>query len=241
MAEDARPKRPNINLRPDIPIAISVAALLIVTIQQTSSLTQARGQLVTALSQQDAPYREAVALRDRLDAIAQDTELAASGDPAAKAIIDALRQQGIALPPPRKPIDPGVDRVGRFETKNPGKIERVAANDAFDAVHDPGHVADAADDLCRGIQPHQRREFTAPGAIGVEHESVRMNGVIVGGEDAAQELHLLRLVKEYSGLVAPACGALHRHEEGSHRTRYAGMKTRILPQDCGKQSRTGTR
>jgi hypothetical protein len=90
-------------LRLTIPLAIAVLALAIGTIQQTISLMRARDQLTAALGQQEAPFREAVALRDQLDAIARDTAtLAAGGDPAAKAIVDALRQQGIALPPPRQ-------------------------------------------------------------------------------------------------------------------------------------------
>src|ERR1700730_2503478 len=83
----------------------------------------------------------------------------------------------------RKAIDPRVYRVRRLKAKYAGQVERITLNDAFDAVHDPGYIADAADNFGRGEQLHQRRELRAPGAIGVEDDLMRMNGMIVGGED----------------------------------------------------------
>jgi len=63
-----------------------------------------REQYLGQWPQQETAYQQAVTVRTQLEALAADTgQLAVDGDPAARAIRDALRQQGILLPLPAKP------------------------------------------------------------------------------------------------------------------------------------------
>jgi hypothetical protein len=89
------------DLRPYIPLAILSLAFLVGILQQTFVAFSTRSELIAALAQQQASYEQALNFRNQLYGIAADTaKLAADGDPAAIAIQEALRQEGITLPPP---------------------------------------------------------------------------------------------------------------------------------------------
>jgi hypothetical protein len=94
---------PALDIRPYIPIAVLSLAFLAAVLQQTFFALGVRGDLVAALSQQQASYEQSVSFRNQLEGIAADTaKLAADGDPAAQAIQEALRQSGIYLPSPSR-------------------------------------------------------------------------------------------------------------------------------------------
>jgi hypothetical protein len=87
------------DLRPYVPIAILSLAFLVGILQQTFVAFGIRSELVAARVQQQATYDQALNFRHQLEGIAADTaKLAADGDPAAQAIEDALRQQGLTFP-----------------------------------------------------------------------------------------------------------------------------------------------
>jgi hypothetical protein len=94
------PARPDI--RPYIPLAILSLAFLVGVLQQTFFTLGVRSDLVAARTLQQASYEQALSFRNQLEGIAADTaKLAADGDPAAQSIQEALRKDGIYLPPPR--------------------------------------------------------------------------------------------------------------------------------------------
>jgi hypothetical protein len=89
------------DLRPYVPIAIISLAFLVGILQQTFVAFSSRSELIAVRAQQEASYEQALNFRNQLYGIAADTaKLAAGGDPAAKAIQEALLQEGITLPPP---------------------------------------------------------------------------------------------------------------------------------------------
>jgi hypothetical protein len=94
------PARPDI--RPYIPLAILSLAFLVSVLQQTFFALGVRRDLIATGAQQQESYEQALSFRNQLEGIAADTaKLAADGDPAAQSIQEALRQNGIYLPPPR--------------------------------------------------------------------------------------------------------------------------------------------
>lgn len=93
--------RPTENLRPYLPTAIVVVALLVGMALQTTSAIGDRQRLNAARSAQEQSFQQATNLRKRLDAIAGDAALLAiDGDPAARVIREDLRRMGIVLPAP---------------------------------------------------------------------------------------------------------------------------------------------
>jgi len=112
VAQRAMSQRPTAGLPPGsrrllVPIGCVALTLFIATVEQTVAVLGARGDLIAAQARQQNAYDQSVDYRNQLDAIAVDTvTLASQGDPAAKAITDALRQQGIKLPEPKQPQQP---------------------------------------------------------------------------------------------------------------------------------------
>lgn len=82
-----------------IPLTLVALALFLAVFLQTIAALGGRSDLMAASTQQEQTYKDAIAFRDQLDGIAADTvKLANAGDPAAKAIVDALGRSGIVLP-----------------------------------------------------------------------------------------------------------------------------------------------
>ena len=82
-----------------IPVTLVAVTLFVGTLQQTVSLLAVRSDLRGVLGRQEQPYDQAVNFRTQLNSLAADTvRLANDGDPAAKAITEALRRQGVTLP-----------------------------------------------------------------------------------------------------------------------------------------------
>jgi hypothetical protein len=90
------------DIRPYVPIAILTLAFLVAVLQQTVAALGLHSELLAATAQQQASYDQALSFRNQLENIAAETaRLAAEGDPAAETIEQALRQNGIDLPPSR--------------------------------------------------------------------------------------------------------------------------------------------
>src|SRR5262249_11311851 len=82
-----------------IPVTLVAVTLLVGTLQQTFTVLATRSDLLGALGRQEQSYDQAVNFRTQLSNLAADTvKLANDGDPAAKAVTEALRRQGVALP-----------------------------------------------------------------------------------------------------------------------------------------------
>jgi type II secretory pathway component PulJ len=88
---------------PRIEIAVLLVAtgLFLMVALQTYAFIRGTMNLSQTLRTQEPLMQEATKVRQQLDAIAGATaQLAESGDPGAKAIVDDLRRQGIAVKPP---------------------------------------------------------------------------------------------------------------------------------------------
>jgi hypothetical protein len=96
----APPPRPSASpLRALVPVTLVALSIFIAEAQETIVAIDARSNLIAAAARQKEPFKAALTLRDRLDALAADTaKLAQDGDPAAKAIAEALKSEGITLP-----------------------------------------------------------------------------------------------------------------------------------------------
>lgn len=97
-------------------------------------------------------------------------------------------------------VGAGVDRpAGRIVEDRRG-AENVALGQLFDAADDPGHVADAGDDLGFGEQSGDGRHPPAPGPAGVEDDLGGAVGVVVV-EQSVQDALALGVVDEDRKLV----------------------------------------
>jgi hypothetical protein len=97
--ESRKPAPPSRALPTLVPVALVALALFVAVAQQTFVIAGARSDLVAAAARQERAYNQALNFRNQLEAIATDTvKLAGDGDPAAKAITEALKSEGIILP-----------------------------------------------------------------------------------------------------------------------------------------------
>ncbi len=93
-------------LRLDLPVALVVLAFFLITAFQTNQLVRQRSALQTVEMAQAGGLAQADKLRLKFQLLAEQTEqLAKTGDPGAKAVLDQLRQQGVSLrtTPPAPP------------------------------------------------------------------------------------------------------------------------------------------
>src|SRR5580658_4549126 len=74
-----------------------------------------------------------------------------------------------------QPVDPCVDGTAGIETKHAGQFESIPSHQTFNRVHDPGYIANAADNPCLREQLNQGWQLGTPHAIGVEDQPVVMN------------------------------------------------------------------
>jgi hypothetical protein len=87
-----------------LPVALLAVAFLAAIGFQTLELVRDRSNLSSVYAGQEAAVEQTLKLRNSVDAFAGDTaKLAQAGDPQAKQVIDALRNQNIAIRPPAGP------------------------------------------------------------------------------------------------------------------------------------------
>jgi cell division protein FtsB len=83
----------------NLPLTLTLVALLIWFGFQTASLVLERNQLIAVKRNFDAALQEAQKMQAQLQAlISQTSELASKGNPSAKAVIEELAKKGIPLP-----------------------------------------------------------------------------------------------------------------------------------------------
>jgi hypothetical protein len=86
--------------RLQIPLALIVLAFFLLVAFQAVQLFRERSHLATLAAAQEPTVQEGMKVRQSLDSLAGKTaKLAEAGNPNAKAIIDELRRQGIAVKP----------------------------------------------------------------------------------------------------------------------------------------------
>lgn len=84
-----------------LPVLLLALALCTMAVTQTVSLVTDRENLAAVRASQEATVQESLKLRQQLAALAGKTaQLAEQGDAAARAIVEDMRKQGIALNPP---------------------------------------------------------------------------------------------------------------------------------------------
>jgi hypothetical protein len=84
-----------------LPVAILAIAFLAAIGFQTAQLLRDRSSLSTVYAGQEQAYQKTIQLRNQVDSFAGDTaRLAQAGDPQAKQVVDALRNQNIQIRPP---------------------------------------------------------------------------------------------------------------------------------------------
>jgi len=90
-----------------LPVALLAVAFLAAIGFQTLELVRDRSNLSSVYAGQEAAVEQTLKLRNSVDAFAGDTaKLAQAGDPQAKQVVDALRNQNIAIRPPAAPAAP---------------------------------------------------------------------------------------------------------------------------------------
>jgi hypothetical protein len=86
-----------------IPIALAVAALFIVVASSTVQLIADRSAITAVRAGQDSAVQESLRMRQQLESLGGMTaQLAASGNAAARSVVDDFRRQKINLVPPRQ-------------------------------------------------------------------------------------------------------------------------------------------
>jgi hypothetical protein len=125
--------------------------------------------------------------------------------------------------------------VAGLESEHAGQFERILPHQRFDRIHHPGNIAHAADNLGVREKLRQRGQLGAPRAVGVEHQLLLVDRVVVAGEKAAQHMTALVVFDEDRRFAAPAHRTFERHVHRAHRARHAGMEARVLPQDRREQ------
>ncbi len=85
-----------------LPVIFVVVSLFVLMAFETGQAIHDRGALADLRRSQDPTVQQAVKLRQQLQTLAGKTaELAAAGDPGAKAIVDQMKRQGVGLSAPK--------------------------------------------------------------------------------------------------------------------------------------------
>jgi hypothetical protein len=91
----------------DLPLALLAVAFLLWLGFQTLELVRESQTLAAITRSQDAPLQDAARLRQAAESLAGDTaQLAESGNPGAKAVVDELAKLNVNLHPPAAPASP---------------------------------------------------------------------------------------------------------------------------------------
>jgi hypothetical protein len=98
MSEDPLPRHASPSERWAVPVLLVAGALFIELIAATVQLVGERGRLMDLRAAQVAQVQQANKFREQLQSLGGETaRLAATGDVAAKKIVDAMKQQGVTL------------------------------------------------------------------------------------------------------------------------------------------------
>jgi hypothetical protein len=86
-----------------MPLILIVVALFILMAFETGQAIRDHGVLTELMRAQRPTVEQAVKLRQQLQTLAGKTaELAAAGDPGAKAVLEQMKAQGVTLTAPKK-------------------------------------------------------------------------------------------------------------------------------------------
>lgn len=86
-----------------LPLALAVAALVLLLALQATGLVRDRMALSGVRAAQDAPLAQAAKVRQQLETLGGETaRLAQEGDVAAQAVVAAMQRQGVTLRPPAR-------------------------------------------------------------------------------------------------------------------------------------------
>ena len=86
-----------------LPIILVVVSLFVFMAFETGEAIHDRGALSELRRSQEPTVQEAIKLRQKLEGLAGKTaQLAADGDEGAKAVVDQMKRQGIALSVPKQ-------------------------------------------------------------------------------------------------------------------------------------------
>lgn len=89
-------------------LTVLAVAFFLTVAFQTYELIAQHSNLIVARDNQEAPLEQAVQIREDTEALAGETAaLADKGNANARQVVDAMRQQGIALRAPQAPAAPG--------------------------------------------------------------------------------------------------------------------------------------
>jgi hypothetical protein len=87
-------------------LTVLAVAFFLTVAFQTYELIAQHSNLIVARDGQEAPLEQAVQVREDTEALAGETAaLADKGNANARQVVDAMRQQGIALRAPQAPAD----------------------------------------------------------------------------------------------------------------------------------------
>ncbi len=85
-------------IRLDIPVALVVLAFFLITAFQTEQLVREHNALLALRAAQETGLTQAAKMRATFQMLATETDkLAQAGDPAAKAVLDQLKAQGLTV------------------------------------------------------------------------------------------------------------------------------------------------
>jgi hypothetical protein len=86
-----------------VPLILIVVAFFILMAFETGQAIRDHGALAELMRAQQATIEQAVKLRQQLQTLAGKTaELAAAGDPGARAVVEQMKAQGVTLSAPKK-------------------------------------------------------------------------------------------------------------------------------------------
>ena len=86
-----------------VPVILVVVSLFVFMAFETAQAIHDRSALSEQRRAQEATVQEAIKIRQQLETLAGKTaQLAGAGDEGAKAVVDEMKRQGVALAPPKQ-------------------------------------------------------------------------------------------------------------------------------------------
>jgi hypothetical protein len=86
-----------------VPIILVVVSLFVFMAFETGQAVHDRSALSELRHSQEPTVQEAIKIRQQLETLAGKTaQLAGEGDAGAKAVVDEMKRQGVALAPPKQ-------------------------------------------------------------------------------------------------------------------------------------------
>jgi hypothetical protein len=86
-----------------VPVILIVVSLFVFMAFETGQAIHDRSALSELRHSQEPTFQEAIKIRQQLETLAgKTTQLAGEGDEGAKAVVDEMKRQGVALAPPNQ-------------------------------------------------------------------------------------------------------------------------------------------